>query len=144
MSDYYLTQSGDGYCLKGIGRHKKSMYFSLNREFNYSGYYYGFKNNIIHFEGNKMIQIQRDGDRKVVIEREYSPEQMVMTITADDFVTAKRYYTRDDSAPARFAAWGDQNPVKLIIGVIILSLIIWPIHYAFTGRHPWQKDIVGE
>jgi hypothetical protein len=139
MHDIYLNRSGDGYILKGFGRHAKSMYFCLNSEFIYSGYYYGYKNNIIHFEGNKMIQVQKKGDRKVIIEREYSPEEMIMTITADDFVTAKRYYKRDNSAVARFAVWGDQNPVKLILGVVVLSLIIWAIHYAFTGRHPWEK-----
>ncbi|XP_045503252.1 fatty acid-binding protein 2-like [Colias croceus] len=49
--------------------------------------------NTITVDGNKFTQVQSLGDKSVTYVREYSPEQLVVTVTSNFWDgTAKRYY----------------------------------------------------
>ncbi|CAG4932619.1 unnamed protein product [Colias eurytheme] len=49
--------------------------------------------NIITVDGNKFTQVQKIGDNTITIVREYTPEQLVVTITSSFWDgVAKRFY----------------------------------------------------
>ncbi|XP_038216435.1 fatty acid-binding protein 2-like [Zerene cesonia] len=50
--------------------------------------------NTVTVDGNKFTQVQKADDKIITIIREYSPEQLVVTLTCNFWDgTAKRYYT---------------------------------------------------
>jgi len=86
-----LTQNGDEFTLTSQSTFKNtSITFKLGEEFEEETPDGRKVQSVITQDGNKLIQIQK-GDKETTIVREFSEDEVKMTLTVDDIVCTRIY-----------------------------------------------------